>query len=138
MQHISSLFSVLYPNMFRASIFPSSGEKCSELPRMMCSTVTRDKNREVWCCGDVCCGVVGWDYRKFVVWLYVNQGGVGLACVWILTSVGLEAKWVGFFGAGRSMRVLWFVFWGLPMGKCKWREMGQVLVGNVDCAGWWE
>jgi hypothetical protein len=29
-----------------------------------------------------------------------------LACVWILTSVGLDVKWVGFFGAERSMRVL--------------------------------
>jgi hypothetical protein len=29
---------VLYLNMFRASIYPSSGEQCSELPLMMCST----------------------------------------------------------------------------------------------------
>jgi hypothetical protein len=30
----------------------------------------------------------------------VNQGGVGLACVWIVTSVGLDAKWVGFLVRG--------------------------------------
>jgi hypothetical protein len=29
---------VLYLNMFRASICPTSGEQCIDLPRMMCST----------------------------------------------------------------------------------------------------
>jgi hypothetical protein len=72
-----------------------------------------------------------------MVLLYVNQGGVGLACAWILTSVGLDANWVGFW-CGRSKRVLCFVLWGLPMGECKWRKLGQVLVGNVNRAGWWE
>jgi hypothetical protein len=33
----------------------------------------------------------------------VNQCGAGLACVWILTSVGLDAKWVGFFLVRRGL-----------------------------------
>jgi hypothetical protein len=66
----------------------------------------------------------------------VNQGGVGLACVWIVTSVGLNAKWLGFSYGAVYARVMICVM-GLPMGECKWRVVGQVLVGNVDRAGWW-
>jgi hypothetical protein len=49
-----TFIGVLYLNMFRASICSSSGEQCIELPHMMRSTEKRDKNREVWCCSDVC------------------------------------------------------------------------------------
>jgi hypothetical protein len=58
MYQINATIKFIHLNMFRASICPSSGEQCSELPHMMCNTVTRDTNHEVWCCGDMCCGEV--------------------------------------------------------------------------------
>jgi hypothetical protein len=44
----------------------------------------------------------------------------------------------GFFWCGAGYARAMICVLGLPMGDCKWRELGQVLEGNVDRAGWWE
>jgi hypothetical protein len=58
MYQLDATMKFIHLNMFRASICPSSGVQSSELPHMMCSTVTK-----VWCCGDESCGETSWcDY----------------------------------------------------------------------------
>jgi hypothetical protein len=88
--------------------------------RIWCAALWQSKNREVWCCGVVGCKFMVCDYMWNKVALGWHVFGFLRPSDWMLSGWG--------FGAGRSMRVLWFVLWGLPTGECKWRELGQVLV----------
>jgi hypothetical protein len=44
--------------------------------------------------------VVVMTFAVLGIQVHVNQGGVRLACVWIFTSVELDAKWIGFLLRG--------------------------------------
>jgi hypothetical protein len=58
---------------------------------------------------------------------------------WSFASVGYIPNGWGILGYGVVYACAMIcVFWGVQWGEFRWGELEQVLVGNVDRAGWWE